>query len=125
MEQRIIDFIAGLRSAGVRISIAESADAFRAIETLGVQDRERFRVALRTTLVKESFAVGGIGVAVGGIGVAVGGIGVAVGGIGVAVGGIGVAVGGIGVAVGGIGVAVGGIGVAVIDQEYTFPTKNR
>ena len=54
MEQRIIDFIAGLRSAGVRISIAESADAFRAIETLGVQDRERFRVALRTTLVKES-----------------------------------------------------------------------
>jgi uncharacterized protein len=54
MEQRIIDFIAGLRSAGVRISIAESADAFRAVETLGVQDRERFRVALRTTLVKES-----------------------------------------------------------------------
>ena len=54
MEQRIIDFIAGLRSAGVRISIAESADAFRAVETLGVQDRERFRVALRATLVKEA-----------------------------------------------------------------------
>lgn len=53
MEQRIIDFIAGLRAAGVRISIAESADAFRAVEALGVQDRERFRVALRATLVKE------------------------------------------------------------------------
>lgn len=53
MEQRIIDFIAGLRTAGVRISIAESADAFRAVEALGVQDRERFRVALRATLVKE------------------------------------------------------------------------
>ncbi len=53
MEQRIIDFIAGLRTAGVRVSIAESADAFRAVEALGVQDRERFRVALRATLVKE------------------------------------------------------------------------
>jgi uncharacterized protein with von Willebrand factor type A (vWA) domain len=53
MEQRIIDFIAGLRAAGVRISIAESADAFRAVEALGAQDRERFRVALRATLVKE------------------------------------------------------------------------
>ncbi len=54
MEQRIIDFIAGLRTAGVRVSIAESADAFRAVEALGVQDRERFRVALRATLVKEA-----------------------------------------------------------------------
>ncbi|HNS01859.1 MAG TPA: VWA domain-containing protein [Anaerolineae bacterium] len=53
MEQRIIDFIAGLRAAGVRVSMAESADAFRAVETLGAQDRERFRVALRATLVKE------------------------------------------------------------------------
>lgn len=53
MEQRIIDFIAGLRAAGVRVSIAESADAFRAVETLGVQDRDRFRIALRSTLIKE------------------------------------------------------------------------
>lgn len=53
MEQRIIDFIAGLRAAGVRISIAESADAFRAVELMGAQDREGFRIALRSTLVKE------------------------------------------------------------------------
>lgn len=53
MEQRIIDFIAGLRAAGVRVSIAESGDAFRAVETLGVQQRESFRIALRATLVKE------------------------------------------------------------------------
>jgi hypothetical protein len=53
MEQRIIDFIGGLRTAGVRISIAESADAFRAVEMLGVQDRETFRISLRSTLVKE------------------------------------------------------------------------
>ena len=53
MEQRIIDFIAGLRAAGVRISIAESADAFRAVGLLGAQDRDTFRFSLRTTLVKE------------------------------------------------------------------------
>jgi len=35
MDQRIVEFIAGLRAAGVRVSLAESADAFRAIEQLG------------------------------------------------------------------------------------------
>lgn len=54
MDQRIVEFIAGLRAAGVRVSLAESADAFRAIEHLGVMDRDLFRSALRTTLVKDS-----------------------------------------------------------------------
>ncbi len=54
MEQRIADFIAGLRALGVRISIAESSDAFRAVEQVGVMDRDTFRLALRTTLIKES-----------------------------------------------------------------------
>ncbi len=54
MEERMVDFIAGLRAAGVRVSIAESSDAFRAVEQLGVMDREMFRSALRTTLVKEA-----------------------------------------------------------------------
>jgi uncharacterized protein with von Willebrand factor type A (vWA) domain len=54
MEQRIVDFIAGLRAAGVRVSIAESSDAFRAIEQVGVLDRDTFRAALRTALVKEA-----------------------------------------------------------------------
>ncbi len=53
MEQRIIDFITGLRAGGVRISLAESADAWRAIQLLGVQDREHFRQALTATLVKD------------------------------------------------------------------------
>lgn len=53
MEERILEFIVGLRAAGVRISVAESADAFGAIERLGVQDRDRFRHALRATLIKE------------------------------------------------------------------------
>jgi uncharacterized protein with von Willebrand factor type A (vWA) domain len=53
MEDRLIEFIAGLRAAGVRISVAESADGFRAIEEVGVMDRDTFRSALRTTLIKE------------------------------------------------------------------------
>jgi uncharacterized protein with von Willebrand factor type A (vWA) domain len=54
MEQQIIKFIAALRSLGVRVSLAESADAFNAIDKLGVQDRELFRLSLRATLIKEA-----------------------------------------------------------------------
>jgi uncharacterized protein len=54
MDQRIVEFVEGLRGAGVRVSLAESADAFHAIEHLGVMDRDLFRAALRTTLVKDS-----------------------------------------------------------------------
>ncbi|MCX7839386.1 MAG: VWA domain-containing protein [Anaerolineae bacterium] len=54
MDQRIIEFIAGLRAVGVRVSLAESEDAFRAVEEIGVTDREAFRTALRTTLIKDA-----------------------------------------------------------------------
>ena len=54
MEKRIVDFIAGLRAAGVRVSLAEGSDAFRAVEQVGVMDRDTFRAALRTTLIKEA-----------------------------------------------------------------------
>ncbi len=54
MEERIIKFIAALRAAGVRISLAESADAFRAIDDLGIKDRELFRLSLQTTLIKDA-----------------------------------------------------------------------
>src|SRR5512140_249773 len=54
MDQRIVEFVEGLRAAGVRVSLAESADAFRAIEHMGIADRDLFRSALRTTLVKDS-----------------------------------------------------------------------
>lgn len=54
MEERIIQFIAALRGGGVRVSLAESTDAFRAVETLGIQDRERFKLALRATLIKDA-----------------------------------------------------------------------
>jgi uncharacterized protein len=54
MEERIVKFISALRAAGVRISLAESADAFQAIEHLGIKDREMFRLSLQTTLVKDA-----------------------------------------------------------------------
>src|SRR5258708_11257722 len=53
MDDRVVQFIAGLRAAGVRVSLAESQDAFRAVAHMGVMDREHFKAALRTTLVKE------------------------------------------------------------------------
>jgi uncharacterized protein len=54
MEDRIVKFIAALRAGGVRISLAESTDAFAAVEQLGVRNREAFRLSLRSTLVKEA-----------------------------------------------------------------------
>lgn len=54
MEDRMIRFIAALRAGGVRVSLAESADAFLAVDNLGVQDREAFRLSLRATLVKDA-----------------------------------------------------------------------
>jgi len=53
MDQRIIEFVTALRSSGVRISLAESADALKAISTVGALDRETFKHALKATLVKE------------------------------------------------------------------------
>ncbi len=54
MEDRLIKFIAALRAGGVRVSMAESADAFNAVDDLGVQEREAFRLSLRATLVKDA-----------------------------------------------------------------------
>lgn len=54
MDDRLVEFIAGLRAAGVRVSVAESADALRAIAAAGITDREVFRLALRATLIKEA-----------------------------------------------------------------------
>jgi uncharacterized protein len=54
MEDRILKFVSALRASGVRVSLAESADAFEAINHMGVKNRETFRLSLRTTLVKDS-----------------------------------------------------------------------
>lgn len=57
MEDRILSFIAALRAAGLRASLAESVDAFAAIEHLGVRDRDNFRISLRSTLIKDSSGI--------------------------------------------------------------------
>jgi uncharacterized protein with von Willebrand factor type A (vWA) domain len=57
MEERMIRFITALRAGGVRISLAESADAFKAVDLMGVQEREGFRLGLRSTLVKNASAL--------------------------------------------------------------------
>src|SRR5512139_1473277 len=54
MDSRIVHFITALRASGVRISLAESQDAFYALDHVGLEDREVFRVSLRSTLVKEA-----------------------------------------------------------------------
>jgi len=54
MEDRILKFISALRASGLRISLAESADAFQVIQKIGITDRELFRYSLKATLVKDS-----------------------------------------------------------------------
>ena len=53
METRILQLIAALRASGVRVSLAESAEAFSAVDLMGIQHREHFRLSLRTTLIKD------------------------------------------------------------------------
>jgi uncharacterized protein with von Willebrand factor type A (vWA) domain len=49
----MVGFIQALRADGVRVSLAESRDAFSATQLLGMLDREAFRAALRAALVKQ------------------------------------------------------------------------
>ena len=53
-ESRILQLIAALRASGVRVSLAESAEAFSAVDLMGIQDREQFRLSLRATLIKDA-----------------------------------------------------------------------
>ena len=53
MEKRMIEFIRAMRASGVRISLAESQDAMRAVELVGIDSRGNFASTLKSTLVKE------------------------------------------------------------------------
>ena len=57
MEDRIVAFVKALRAAGVRVSLAESLDSFKAIEHLGITDRQLFHDALLATMVKDGSGV--------------------------------------------------------------------
>jgi len=54
MDDKIAEFTALLRENGLRVSMAEHLDAFRALEQVGVGEREVFKHALRATMVKRS-----------------------------------------------------------------------
>jgi uncharacterized protein with von Willebrand factor type A (vWA) domain len=54
MQKKIVEFTNILRKSGVRVSVAETLDAFTALDELSFDDRELFRDALRTTMVKRS-----------------------------------------------------------------------
>jgi uncharacterized protein with von Willebrand factor type A (vWA) domain len=53
MESRILQLISALRASGVRVSLAESTEAFAAVELMGIRDRQHFRLSLRSTLIKD------------------------------------------------------------------------
>jgi hypothetical protein len=52
MERKIVEFANLLRKSGLRVSVSEAIDAFRALDELSIQDRGVFRDALRASLVK-------------------------------------------------------------------------
>ena len=57
MEDRIVEFSNILRCNGVRVSLSENMDAFRALELLGVEDAAQFKSALQSTLIKRSIDI--------------------------------------------------------------------
>ena len=54
MEERIVEFTTVLRRNGIRVSLSENMDAFRALELVGIGDPVLFRHTLRTTLIKRA-----------------------------------------------------------------------
>ena len=54
MEDRIVEFANVLRRNGIRVSLSENIDAFRALRLTGIRDPSLFRNALRATLVKRA-----------------------------------------------------------------------
>lgn len=54
MDAKLLDFCHALRENGIRVSIAEVLDALRAVERIGVEDREVVRATLRATTVKRA-----------------------------------------------------------------------
>jgi uncharacterized protein with von Willebrand factor type A (vWA) domain len=52
MQQKILEFTNILRRSGIRVSTAEAIDAFAALDEVSIDEREVFRDALRSTMVK-------------------------------------------------------------------------
>ncbi len=54
MEEKLVEFANLLRENGVRVSLAETLDAFFASDVTGLMERDAFRAALRSTMVKRA-----------------------------------------------------------------------
>ena len=52
MQRKVIEFTNLLRKSGLRVSVAEGIDSFLALEELSIDDREIFKDALRSSMVK-------------------------------------------------------------------------
>jgi len=52
MQKKVIEFTNLLRKSGIRVSVAEGIDAFKALDELSLDDRDVFRDALRAAMVK-------------------------------------------------------------------------
>jgi len=58
MEKKILEFANILRKSGISVSTAETIDSFVALDELSLEDREIFKDALRTTMVKRGEEIG-------------------------------------------------------------------
>lgn len=54
MQKKLVEFGNLLRKSGVRVSVAESIDAFDALDRLSLDEREVFKDALRASMIKKS-----------------------------------------------------------------------
>ncbi|MDG2049468.1 MAG: VWA domain-containing protein [Myxococcota bacterium] len=52
MQRKVIEFTNLLRKSGLRVSVAEGIDSFLALEELSIEDRDIFKDALRSSMVK-------------------------------------------------------------------------
>ena len=58
MQKKVIEFTNLLRKSGIRVSVAEAIDAFNALDELSLDDRDVFRDALRSAMVKRGDEIG-------------------------------------------------------------------
>ena len=54
MQEKLLDFVNLLRKSGLRVSTAENVEAFEAVGMLSLGDRQIFKSALASTLIKRS-----------------------------------------------------------------------
>src|SRR3989442_11165685 len=57
MNERLLEFSNLLRRNGLRVSLAENMDTFRALSVVGLGDREIVRATLRATMVKRAIDI--------------------------------------------------------------------